>query len=833
MRYQQIPLMPDKALPNVQRVLSTVFGRETDVTRAIMRWLPVAMTFSSPMILESDPGPESWVATVVPVLNSDRASGKLADDELAISTRTTIVGTGPRNLGETDVMISPSTIFETSASLEQFAFRFRNKISNYLSENFNYHDSSAPSFRKYDPESLTLPSEVVKSKRSHGNSRTSFLRSIEISDQLNDQYFFGFDRNSETILLDMRLWLVDRIFKNKHQSIVFDNIIRSPFSGKIWVNGSDSMFIPSFVPYGNEGFGYQLFGYVDLKSNDVESLGSIEFEKCKIIKNQPFEFTVNDIRGFVSSLTPDVIVRWALFAIEEAIGNQVRETRRHPYPGPFRVVQVCATSLERAFLKHLDGRILETMHDHGLVRHPFLYEWLIANGDKKRSVLRRQALEQYPVLFNILMTPYVTKVIDESGQLAQAIVDQTRSSHAIVKPLVGVAIPDKQYSFCAHNLPDVMTSSADLPPGHLPQRGDNIVQQWKSLREYHVAASWIQTSFTSDTTAQILSSEPPVWKTGTIDKEILSSFPGRLGDMIGNFGRTVLSPVIADLIEAYSPRKGAVYEKMFATSNQLYDVLSSSTGVADSALGVTFYLKRPFSRLFAIIEEYEKRASMIEGLLKGSSFPDGWPPLCDPKTYTTSGGKVSVIPLTTPTELVEEGKLLSHCVASYVNDCLLHGSHIVSLRDANGRSLSTAELRWINDEGEERWHCGQHLGLKNGPPPDHAAQAFEKWFDDLNSGHLGADPKALEQARAEREATSQTDIVLTCVGYDVTDPALRDLALRLWSFGLPKDERDLSHAEWVEHKGLKALLKKTLVAQRIITDVDAKEDALETACPRP
>lgn len=79
-------------------------------------------------------------------------------------------------------------------------------------------------------------------------------------------------------------------------------------------------------------------------------------------------------------------------------------------------------------------------------------------------------------------------------------------------------------------------------------------------------------------------------------------------------------------------------------------------------------------------------------------------------------------------DLRKEGECLSHCIGTYQPFCLLGNSHIVSVRDRSGNSLSTAEITLIKDpSGHINQLCINHAGAENEPP----TEASEKFLEDL------------------------------------------------------------------------------------------------------
>lgn len=122
-----------------------------------------------------------------------------------------------------------------------------------------------------------------------------------------------------------------------------------------------------------------------------------------------------------------------------------------------------------------------------------------------------------------------------------------------------------------------------------------------------------------------------------------------------------------------------------------------------------------------------------------------WDPLLQ-KDFVASNG-YHITCLTNSRQLSEEGDELQHCVGKSTYDlrcCADHNgrSHILSVRDANGNSVSTAEVQYYADvyhmDGDfvvagrgHKMNVLQHHGQYNGNPPREAAKAFNEFLEVL------------------------------------------------------------------------------------------------------
>ncbi len=107
-----------------------------------------------------------------------------------------------------------------------------------------------------------------------------------------------------------------------------------------------------------------------------------------------------------------------------------------------------------------------------------------------------------------------------------------------------------------------------------------------------------------------------------------------------------------------------------------------------------------------------------------------WPPLpCMPMRI----GAIIVHSLTDVYQLKDEGRQLEHCVGQYFYLCVLGDSHIISLRNADGVALSTAEIRvFVDSELGLTVQAVQHQAQGNGEPKGDCVTALSATLLHLN-----------------------------------------------------------------------------------------------------
>lgn len=111
--------------------------------------------------------------------------------------------------------------------------------------------------------------------------------------------------------------------------------------------------------------------------------------------------------------------------------------------------------------------------------------------------------------------------------------------------------------------------------------------------------------------------------------------------------------------------------------------------------------------------------------------------------------------LVTPAQLKDEGMRMQHCVGSYDTHCLFRGSNIVSFRDRNGRSVSTAELL-LEDFGQViRMKTHQHKARNNGTPSPEATAALHQLVKRLNDEELQPQLREMREQLLQRQARDE------------------------------------------------------------------------------
>ncbi len=277
-------------------------------------------------------------------------------------------------------------------------------------------------------------------------------------------------------------------------------------------------------------------------------------------------------------------------------------------------------------------------------------------------------------------------------------------------------------------------------------------------------------------------------------------------DLAKTFGYQVLAPAILD--EMSEPEEWATFFENDTLDDILRQIPRNTTSM--TLVGDFIVRDRSFNRIVELTREWEKNSADIIGMIAAERSDTHWVPLGPPATYETPEGPLTVVPLNSAAELLEEGRRLRHCVATYSEKCLFDIVRIVSIRDATGRSLSTVQVAFDN---QTKWQIVQHRGARNAEPPAVAHRVVSDWLYDVRARNYPVDLKAINAERFERSRqrrSSEGRMLILC-GYDPRDEKARDTALAAWAFFLPKDERGLTYAEWVDKVGLRDRIRTALL----------------------
>ncbi len=131
-------------------------------------------------------------------------------------------------------------------------------------------------------------------------------------------------------------------------------------------------------------------------------------------------------------------------------------------------------------------------------------------------------------------------------------------------------------------------------------------------------------------------------------------------------------------------------------------------------------------------------------------------------------GNHTVISLTNRTQLETEGSRLNHCVGFFYPSCMKGDSHIVSVRDPEGQSLSTAEISLNRSpRGNLILSIVQHRAHSNGDPNHGCTAALNAALGMLREEPAQAHLRQLLDFHAERRERVDALLAIEMVRYPV------------------------------------------------------------------
>lgn len=421
-----------------------------------------------------------------------------------------------------------------------------------------------------------------------------------------------------------------------------------------------------------------------------------------------------------------------------------------------------------AFRARLDGNRLATLGRAGSngVR---AYNWLcgLDRGSCHPASARRrlQAASAYPLAWTLIAgtTGPAAEAVEAERPLAQALASQLGVAESAVRRLASLdaeaaglaAAPD------AAGMVRLAASVARMPPGASPRTPDG----W---RAFFGALSL------ADALDRIRQGMPPcgpgllasaAGKWDGLDARALAQAARGIGDMAHDFHVNAMWP---------TARHHGVPGWTEARS---LDAIIGGRTLSQLAEASAWWHGEQ-----AVIRESLGNLHPFPG--RGVSGAKSWPPLHKGGEPWRCANGLIVVPLLDERALVVEHERLGHCVNQYAANCLVGGSHILSVRVADGsKSLGTVEFRQdeiIRLAGKLSEPpdvpvmtlppgSTQFMREGNDPPRLEAWVALWDYAAALLTGALEVDAKALVAALEIRIASAGTGSVASC--YDTSNPA--------------------------------------------------------------
>lgn len=174
--------------------------------------------------------------------------------------------------------------------------------------------------------------------------------------------------------------------------------------------------------------------------------------------------------------------------------------------------------------------------------------------------------------------------------------------------------------------------------------------------------------------------------------------------------------------------------------------------------------------------------------LPSESDLGSWPPLLE---IPLESGGLQAISLVCSHDLADEGNRMNHCVGRYVESCATGHSHIVSIRDVSGKSISTAEIE-VFPVKQDRWEgrVRQHYGPGNCSPSAECVHLIELVLIELKQTASQSRLQRIQETHDARRDEMENHL---------WDLRMRDLAFdeRLLKEILPDFDQAL---KWLHHR---------------------------------
>ena len=455
--------------------------------------------------------------------------------------------------------------------------------------------------------------------------------------------------------------------------------------------------------------------------------------------------------------------------------------------------QAQAERLAGPFLAGLDPAALEASRTDLGIRVD-LYNHLAAGGDAEISKRRVQAARAVGALRELLPDLDAAKeAIDAGRPLLPALSEDVRGLDKISLRLLSKT--DPAILRAAGVSPrDAVAALSAVRPDHHPDRGEGPSgARWSALLRTWRCISDLASECRLDP-KPLMAIEAPVWLKGEV-RDPVDRIATR--DAVLGFHRHVLVPLAIDALARTGARPGDSGFP-FLVSGALGERGWRGTEILQSAL----LRGRTVSRMQELAKRWHAEGAAIGAVVaqkpqeEAGSASLSWEPISPP--WRSPSG-ILVAPLVCDKDLAAESDAMDHCVGrgGYLPKCLYESTHILSLRDAAGARLSTVEV----DMGDGSPRVIQHRGPSNAEPCAEAKGALRDWLSACGKD-IPVDPGALSAAQDRRREQRGEHAVVELVGYDISKPRLREAMFQAYSFMLPRGERGMPLARWVEEKGI-------------------------------
>lgn len=373
-----------------------------------------------------------------------------------------------------------------------------------------------------------------------------------------------------------------------------------------------------------------------------------------------------------------------------------------------------------AFQAWLDPSILSKLQQVSTARVDY-YSYFNAGGDPQVRLRRRQASDSYPLLTPLFVSAGrngLGRAVDEAMPLIPSLRKTLSASRRDIAFLNGLHWQRTGIHY-ARDIRLLLAHIHGIPNEYLPRsRAD-----WKAFR-FHIT---VLRQLASSTGAPLLSLIQPFGQGWDAGERTLAERYGRSAIAnLGDFFTFLLKAIYHHLL----PPGYAVMGHGVCFKGRDRQILTALFGgrCLNQLLSLSERWHFVHQRLLdEALVELKKREAAID--------VPRWMALIDQPVWY---GPYQVVSLTDALELTAEGSKLNHCVGSYSAACLLHHTHILSIRNQDGISLSTLELR-AQREGDGYTLCEvQHNAWENSEPSPALQAVAHQFVNECNQGRLAS-----------------------------------------------------------------------------------------------
>lgn len=386
---------------------------------------------------------------------------------------------------------------------------------------------------------------------------------------------------------------------------------------------------------------------------------------------------------------------------------------------------------------------------------------------------RRQFVERFPIFFLLIKSPVhdFCRCVDDLEAVEPLIAQYYDVDISIIKNMKGLKPSDtfRKYEMTPENLSVVINMMSFLPKGPKPSK------HWKTFfagidmgEQIINAIIWAKKTLMRIDVMKdpkVICAEEKMITTNYI-KHFMEGFSGKW-DKIDIDDLISVSRVAGDYLReidnyCFSPIMDAM--RIPFDSNKFMDFFIGEKNSYDIVNRLIWWHKNRETILtdISVIRQDMRHADISwDSLVLSQTLTNG----DKTNVYTMSNGLL-MKPLTNPYELSQEGTKMSHCVATYIPNCLFYGTHIISIRNKDGESKGTIEIDMnelfkMIESGEVTYlHRGHTLlpqcvmqcrGYKNHDPDDSVFNAMEEYIQKIVSRVIKIDKEELLKNRATRE----------------------------------------------------------------------------------